>query len=180
MILEDENGNVVPIPPMGPPRSTYGQLQASLLDSINWGDWHDDLEMDEYTTRVVCERTKMTPELWETKNETERIPWLEQAIANSPLPVDVKATTGPERPAELPQYVTRDQIGALNGRHVDTVAKWFNSDDNAPKASVEGGGGTAFEYLWTDELRVWLKGKSGRDQPDRFPLDRFPKKTRVN
>ena len=80
----------------------------------------------------------------------------------------------PEQPIEhtqeppAPQYVTRDQIASVVQRNKDTVADWFNKDSKAPKPEIEGGGGKAHEYIWS-EVRPWLEEMSGRKLPERFP-----------
>jgi len=67
-----------------------------------------------------------------------------------------------------PQYVTRDQIAAMVGRSKDKVMDWFNDDADSPEPAVEGGGGKAYQYIWS-EVRPWLEAKSGRKLPIRFP-----------
>ncbi len=65
------------------------------------------------------------------------------------------------------QYVTVDQAAALVQRSKKTVAKWLNQD-GAPLAAVEGGGGKAHEYLWSD-LKPFLELKTSRNLPAEYP-----------
>ena len=68
-----------------------------------------------------------------------------------------------------PQYVTLDQMAALVSRSKKTLERRKRRKDNPlPSHAVEGGGGKADEWIWS-EVRPWLEQESQRHLPERFP-----------
>jgi hypothetical protein len=149
-----------------------------MRDMADLRHWHQRVRIE------VCERTGLSLEEWKKLTKPAREPYIEQALTwkaaeFKPFAPDELAPLIPPEPQpqlhpveptadDAPQYVTRDQIAALVQRHKDTVADWFNRDDKAPQAAVEGGGGERYEYVWS-EVRPWLEAKTGRKLPARFP-----------
>jgi hypothetical protein len=86
------------------------------------------------------------------------------AAALTPAPVP------PESPRAEPrdpfqQYVTLDQCAAVVRRSKRTLDKYR---DKMPPAAIEGGGGKASYWLWSD-MRPWLQVRYGLTLPATYP-----------
>jgi hypothetical protein len=71
--------------------------------------------------------------------------------------------------AEAEQYVTLNQMAALDHRSKKTLERKANATrSDMPAPDVEGGGGKPHEWKWTT-IRPWLENHFKRKLPERFP-----------
>jgi hypothetical protein len=156
-----------------PPRAWFTALEELLALAEAVGDYaaeHEEPEGGE--APVMPSAAKEAAGVGERANLPRPEPYPIHLASVSPevvqqlRPLDGAGAGGGGQPAD--QYVTRDQVAAFVQRHKETVADWFNKDEHAAQAAVEGGGGKRHEYLWR-EVRPWLEKKSGRLLTERFP-----------
>lgn len=89
------------------------------------------------------------------------------ASGASRSPLDGPLTDEPQPP--IPQYVTLDQIAAaVNHSKKSLERRKSRKDKPLPSPAVEGGGGKADEWIWSD-IRPWLETEFGRKLPNVFP-----------
>lgn len=66
-----------------------------------------------------------------------------------------------------PQYVTLDQMAAISGKSKRSLERWI-THGKLPSPDVEGGGGKANEWLWS-EVREILERETKKPMPERYP-----------
>jgi hypothetical protein len=91
---------------------------------------------------------------------------LAEAASGGEAPPPVEKGTAE---SAVPRYVTLDQMAVIIHMSKRTVEKWKKRKKNPlPAPDVEGTGGKAARWLWSD-IRPWLEKESGYKLPDRYP-----------
>ena len=81
-----------------------------------------------------------------------------------------KGNRAPGESTGYSYHIGLRQAAVMVGRTKRTLAGWQAKDADFPLPVVEGGGGRASEWQWTD-LRPYLERKSGRELPQYYPSD---------
>jgi hypothetical protein len=99
----------------------------------------------------------------------EDLPDLRAMLKKASACLQLSATGPGTMTAPAPQYVTLDQMAALVSRSKKTLERLKTRKDNPlPSPAVEGGGGKADEWIWS-EVRPWLEQEFRRPLPERLP-----------